>query len=101
MNDIINPETSTEIILNNLESHYKIVTDYFGYKVNRPEGLIHQLVYGFIGQESFEKALIFFKMNVENYPDSSNVYDSLGDAYAALNENGKAIEAYSTALITG
>jgi len=101
MNDITNPETSTEAIINNLNSHYKTVSEHFAYKVNPPENLINQLGYGFIGQENFDKALVLFKMNVENYPESSNVYDSLGDAYVALEENDKAIEAFSKALTTG
>jgi len=64
MNDILNLETSIEIILNNLESHYKTVSDYFGYKVNPPERLISQLGHGFMKSDKLEKAVAFFKMNV-------------------------------------
>ena len=37
-------------------------------------------------------------MNVEKYPESSNVYDSLGDIYKAAGDTLQAIEQYMKAL---
>jgi cytochrome c-type biogenesis protein CcmH/NrfG len=39
-----------------------------------------------------------FQMNVEMYPDSSNVYDSLGEGLAALDKKEEAIKAYAKSL---
>jgi hypothetical protein len=40
------------------------------------------------------KALEFFILNVENFPKSSNSYDSLGEAYELLGDTQKALENY-------
>jgi tetratricopeptide (TPR) repeat protein len=42
--------------------------------------LINQIGYEFLGEKP-EEAIAAFKTNVERYPDSANVYDSLGEAY--------------------
>ena len=43
-------------------------------------------------------ALEFFKQNVIEYPNSSNVYDSLGEAYMVLGENQLAVLNYKKSL---
>jgi cytochrome c-type biogenesis protein CcmH/NrfG len=43
-------------------------------------------------------AIEVFKWNVEAYPQSANVYDSLGEAYAAHGDMQLAIESYQKAL---
>jgi len=43
------------------------------------------------------KAIEIFKLNIERNPDSWNVYDSLGEAYATKGEKKLAIEYYSKA----
>lgn len=45
------------------------------------ESSINRLGYTFIRKDDFESALEVFKINAVLYPNSSNVYDSLGDAY--------------------
>ncbi len=39
-----------------------------------------------------------FELNVESYPLSSNVYDSLAEAYMNAGENAKAIQFYEKSL---
>jgi predicted Zn-dependent protease len=34
-----------------------------------------------LGKNEFEYAIQIFKLNVKNYPESANVYDSLGEAF--------------------
>jgi tetratricopeptide (TPR) repeat protein len=46
----------------------------------------------------FDKAYNFFKKNIQNYPESFNVYDSMGDFYNAKQDKEKAIEYYTKAL---
>ncbi len=98
---IFNEESSLESILTSIKEHYSKTSEKFGYKQFPDEAFINQLGYGFMGQQKNEKALAFFNMNVENFPHSTNVYDSLGDYYASVNENEKAIEAYAKAMSTG
>jgi tetratricopeptide (TPR) repeat protein len=43
-------------------------------------------------------AIAFFIMNTENYPNSFNAFDSLGEAYEAVGDNEKAIKSYTKSL---
>jgi tetratricopeptide (TPR) repeat protein len=46
---------------------------------NEPE--FNAAGYRFIQKRDLDAAIFFFKINVERFPDSVNVYDSLGEAY--------------------
>jgi tetratricopeptide (TPR) repeat protein len=48
--------------------------------------------YLLFGEAGPAAALRLFELNVEAHPDSANVYDSAGDAYAALGNREKALE---------
>jgi len=45
-----------------------------------------------------DEAVAVFELNVEAYPDSPNVYDSLGDGHRARGDLEAAIAAYRKAL---
>ena len=45
------------------------------------EAEFNQLGYQLMGQNKVKEAIEIFKMNVEMYPESWNVYDSLGEGY--------------------
>jgi tetratricopeptide (TPR) repeat protein len=62
------------------------------------EGDINNLAYQLLGEKKNDEALALFKRNVKDYPDSLNVYDSLGEALAATGDKKGAIENYSKAL---
>jgi uncharacterized protein len=63
------------------DEHYKWLSQKFGYSIPTPEGLINQLGYQDLLAGNPEAAIATFKSNVERYPDSANVYDSLAEAY--------------------
>ena len=67
--------------LKGIEEHYRKLSARLGYSVLAPEGLMNQIGYQLIGQGNMEEAVAAFKLNVERYPGSANVYDSLGEAY--------------------
>ena len=67
--------------LKGADEHYKKLSERFGYSIQTPENLINQLGYQFLFQNKPEEAIAVFKANVERYPDSANVYDSLAEAY--------------------
>lgn len=55
--------------------------------------------YNYLFQQSdVDNAIRLFQYNVDNHPDSWNVYDSLAEAYAAKGETELAIENYEKAL---
>ncbi len=58
------------------------------------EAEFNLLGYRFLGQGRIDDAIAVFQLNVERYPDSWNVYDSLGEAYAARGDTERAIELY-------
>lgn len=81
-----------------IEDHYKNVSRQFGFPFPPPEGLINQMGYMALEQKKMEESEYLFKLNVTNYPQSMNVYDSLGDFYAAKGDKEKAVESYRKAL---
>lgn len=63
------------------------------------ENEINALGYGFLQQlQNPERAIEIFRKNVADHPDSWNVHDSLGEAYAAKGETDLAIASYEKAL---
>ena len=81
-----------------IEDHYKLVAEKFGYKVLPPESMINGMGYQALGSKQFIKAAYLFKLNVANYPDSYNVFDSLGDYYDGVADKANAIMNYKKAL---
>ncbi len=62
------------------------------------ESEFNTLGYMFLFHGKTDEAITVFKLNVKEYPDSWNVYDSLGEAYLAAKKYDKAQKYYSTAL---
>jgi len=77
---------------------YQKISNIFGYEVKPPETEINMYGYRFIQRKQFKKAEGFFKLNMSNYPESFNVYDSYGDFYLAIGDKAKAIEKFKKAL---
>jgi glyoxylase-like metal-dependent hydrolase (beta-lactamase superfamily II) len=54
--------------------------------------------YRLLGAERFDEAIAIFELNVEAYPESWNVYDSLGEAHMLKGDRDRAIELYRRSL---
>ena len=98
---IMSPGANPENVVAALEKHYTTVSKNLGYTISPSEDIVNQMGYGCLQNELPEMAGAFFKLNVKNYPEKSNVYDSLGDYYAAVNNTDEAIKAYEKAMSTG
>jgi len=61
------------------------------------EADINTLGYQYLFSNQVDKAIDLFKKNVKDYQESWNVYDSLGEGYAAKGETKLAIENYKKA----
>jgi predicted alpha/beta superfamily hydrolase len=83
------------------DEHYKWLSEKFGYAIPTPEVLINQIGYQFLGNERPEDAIATFKANVERYPNSANVYDSLGEAYEKTGHLDWATPQYEKAQALG
>jgi hypothetical protein len=62
------------------------------------ENEFNAMGYRLMGAGNMEAALEIFKLNVELYPKSANVYDSLGEAYLKLGDNENASTNYRKSL---
>ena len=82
----------------NIENLYENVSKYFGYKVKPPESMVNHLAYTYLYFKHYDESFYLFKLNVINYPDSYNVYDSMGDFYDAKDDKANAIDNYKKAL---
>jgi uncharacterized membrane protein len=65
---------------------------------NFDEDELNNLGYEFIRANKFKEAVGILKLNVEAYPQSSNVYDSLGEAYMDDDNKPLAIANYQKSI---
>jgi len=62
------------------------------------EKTLNSMGYESLKAGEYQQAILLFKLNVEFYPSSSNVYDSLGEAYMLSGNTAGAIENYQKSL---
>jgi CubicO group peptidase (beta-lactamase class C family) len=62
------------------------------------EGRINGLGYALLNSNRNKEAIEIFKLNVEAFPESANVYDSLAEAYMKNGDNELAIKYYKKTL---
>jgi hypothetical protein len=80
------------------------VKQYHDLKVASPakydfdESELNTLGYQLIRAKKFKEAIRIFQLNIEAYPHSSNVYDSLGEAYMDAGDKVQAIANYQKSL---
>lgn len=83
------------------QEHYKKLSEKFGYEVPMPENLVNQVGYQLLFAGQPEDAITAFKWNVERYPESANVYDSLAEAYERGGRLDLAMPLYEKATVLG
>jgi hypothetical protein len=86
--------------LKGVEQHYRELSERFGFPISA-EQTINQLGYNLLGQKKLEDALAAFKRNVELYPGSANVYDSLADGLEAAGNADLARQSVQKAVTVG
>lgn len=62
------------------------------------EDQVNRLGYWLLQRKRVKEAIEVFKLNVEDYPNSSNAYDSLGEAYMVDGDKERSIENYERSL---
>jgi hypothetical protein len=65
---------------------------------NLSEDAINAFGYEIMGNNKLDDALLVFKLNIECYPNSYNVYDSYGECLMALGKEKEGLEAYQKSL---
>jgi CubicO group peptidase (beta-lactamase class C family) len=62
------------------------------------EKQMNNLGYNLMGMKKVKEAIEVFKLNVEDYPQSANAYDSLGEAYMTNGDTELAIKNYKRSV---
>jgi tetratricopeptide (TPR) repeat protein len=80
--------------------HYEALRDRFYGRgaYDFGEDALNSLGYTLMGDDDFDGAVRVFSLNVEQFPESGNVYDSLGEAYMNRGDRQLAIESYERSL---
>jgi len=73
-------------------TRYNAIKDAEGYDLN--EGDMNAMGYQLMGSDKLEEASRIFELIIEAFPNSSNAYDSLGEAQMKLGKNDLAIKNY-------
>lgn len=66
-----------------------------------PEATINMLGYDQLRRDQPEHAMILFQHNLVRYPESANVYDSMGDGLVALGKSKEAVSYFEKAVELG
>ncbi|WP_084757846.1 alpha/beta hydrolase-fold protein [Spirosoma luteum] len=93
--DLDNPNVRLDSLL---IEHYKNISKEMGYVVKPNESQTNNLGYRMLSQKLFDKAEHLFKLNIDNYPENANCYDSMGDLYLAKKDRMNAIKNFKKAL---
>jgi uncharacterized protein len=84
--------------LADLKSHYAALGKRLGVPVPPPEQAVNLVGYQLLQSGSAEEAITFFRYDVELYPESPNVYDSLGEALERAGRMEEALSSYGKAV---
>jgi hypothetical protein len=85
-----------------LRRHFETVSKRLGATFVPREGAVNFYGYDRLYNDQFgidvTRAIEFFELNVEYYPESSNAWDSLGEGYMARGQFERSITAYRRSL---
>lgn len=84
-----------------IEDYYDRLSKKYSIRAVPPENILNNLGYASMQNNDIDKALEIFKANVKYYPDSPNVYDSLGEAQEANGQLTLAKQNYKKAWELG
>ena len=84
-----------------IKAHFRNRQEKYGFTTQLTEATLNIIGYQLLQANENEKAIEVFKYNVELYPNSANVYDSLGDGYDKTGKKKKALKNYKQAVFNG
>lgn len=93
--ELQNPDFDLKTLLT---KHYQNVSERIGYPVKPSENQVNNFAYAMLRAKQWQKAKALFELNVANYPNSANTYDSIGDYYLESGNKAKALESFKRAL---
>ena len=93
--ELENPDFKLDSLL---ATHYNNISAQMGYLVKPDVSLVNNLGYRMLHLKQLNKAEALFKLNITNYPETANCYDSMGDLYLAKGDTLKAIDSFKKTL---
>jgi predicted alpha/beta superfamily hydrolase len=84
-----------------VEQHYHDLSQRYRYTVPVPENVINNFGYQMLGDKKIDEAIAAFQRNVQIYPGSANVYDSLADGYESSGKFDLALQNCEKAVEVG
>jgi len=87
--------------IDELINNYQQISQRNSHDFRPPENLVNRIGYRLLrslDNEEMQLALNFFLLNTKNYPDSYNVFDSLGEAYYQLGNHDLAIDNFKHSI---
>ena len=93
INKFNDPETPKEVLYDIIKRREAKLKSHFGYAVAPyPNFLFNMSGYMSMDMGKPEKALMYFQLNTEYFPNDANAYDSLADYYEAQNDTENALK---------
>jgi len=81
-----------------LKNHFQGFSEETNVNFTPPEAIINSLGNEALFSEKYDLALHYFQMSIDFYPQSSNAYSSMGEAWTKKGDVKKAIEYYEKSL---
>jgi tetratricopeptide (TPR) repeat protein len=75
-----------------------ITTEISMYQQPNEEMTLNNAGYAFLAANKVDEAIQIFQLNTKLFPDSYNVWDSLGEAYAKADKKDLAIQNYEKSI---
>jgi predicted alpha/beta superfamily hydrolase len=95
------PPDLTALGMQGIEEHFQALQKKFGYAIPVPEYALNALGYQLLEKKKTEEAVAVLEANVKKFPQSANVYDSLGEASEAAGRIEEAARNYEIAVKKG
>lgn len=95
------PENFESMSMPDIEAYYKKMKAKFGYEYTTLEAMTNAVGYALMGKGKIAQAVEVLKYNTIQFPDSPNVYDSLGEALEAAGQLDQAAINYLIAVELG
>ncbi len=81
-----------------IKAHFQNRQNKYGFTTPITEATLNIIGYQLLQADENKKAIEVFEYNVELYPKSANVYDSLGDGFDKIGKKKKALNNYINAV---
>ena len=84
--------------LKDVQAHYAKLGERLGFALFPPENVVNEFGYQHLRLNNLDAALAAFQFNAKQYPQSVNVWDSLGEGLERLGKLDEALASYRKAL---